>query len=338
MNPQKTSITTTPADCEILELIAYNRELYDKYTATSVETIFANIKKDRVNWINVDGLNNQDIIEKIQAHFCLHSLLIDDVLSDQRPKAEEFDDYLFFTLKMLYRIEGTAIDYEQISFVLGKDYLISFQEKEGDWFDGFRERIRLDQGRVRKKQADYLLYRLIDIIVDNYYNVLDRIGDLIDETEETVYQNPTTRTFSQIQNLKKELIYLRKALFPLRDALSKIVKGESEFVKEENLRFFSDVYEHVIHITDSLDTYKDLVSNLTDIHMNAMNNKMNEVMKVLTVISTIFIPLTFIVGVYGMNFDHMPELQWKWGYYGVWGVMIVVVIVMLAFFRHKKWF
>jgi magnesium transporter len=338
MNPQNTPTTSEPASCEILELISYNRELYDKYTATSVDTIFTNIKKDRVNWINVDGLNNQDIIEKIQSHFCLHSLLIDDVLSDQRPKAEEFDDYLFFTLKMLYRIEGTAIDYEQISFVLGKDYLISFQEKEGDWFDGFRERIRLDQGRVRKKQADYLLYRLIDIIVDNYYNVLDRIGDLIDETEETVYQNPSTRTFTRIQELKKELIFLRKALFPLRDALSKIVKGESEFVKEENLRFFSDVYEHVIHITDSLDTYKDLVSSLMDIHINAMNTKMNEVMKVLTVISTIFIPLTFIVGVYGMNFKHMPELDWTWGYYGVWGVMIVMVVGMLAFFRYKKWF
>lgn len=338
MNPQKTPSTSAPADCEILELISYNRELYDKYTATSVDTIFTNIKRDRVNWINVDGLNNQDIIEKIQTHFCLHSLLIDDVLSDQRPKAEEFDDYLFFTLKMLYRIDGTAIDYEQISFVLGKDYLISFQEKEGDWFDGFRERIRLDQGRVRKKQADYLLYRLIDIIVDNYYNVLDRIGDLIDETEETVYQNPSTRTFTRIQNLKKELIFLRKALFPLRDALSKIVKGESDFVKEENIRFFSDVYEHVIHLTDSLDTYKDLVSSLTDIHINAMNTKMNEVMKVLTVISTIFIPLTFIVGVYGMNFKHMPELDWTWGYYGVWGIMIVMVVGMLAFFRYKKWF
>jgi magnesium transporter len=340
MNPQKPSDNHSPTDCEILELISYNRELHDKYTGTdtTVESILNKIQPDRVNWINVDGLNNQDLIEKVQTHFCLHSLLIDDVLSDQRPKAEEFDDYLFFTLKMLYRIDGTAIDYEQISFVLGKNYLISFQEKEGDWFDGFRDRIRLDQGRVRKKQADYLLYRLIDIIVDNYYNVLDRVGDLIDETEETVYQNPSTQTFTKIQHLKKELIYLRKALFPLRDALSKIVKGESDFVKEENIRFFSDVYEHVIHLTDSLDTYKDLVSSLTDIHINAMNTKMNEVMKVLTVISTIFIPLTFIVGVYGMNFHYMPELDWRWGYYSVWGVMIVIVVGMLAFFRHKKWF
>ncbi|HEY3402637.1 MAG TPA: magnesium/cobalt transporter CorA [Ohtaekwangia sp.] len=322
----------------ILELISYNREQHEKHCTGSADDILAQVKNNRVNWINVDGLNNQDIIEKVQGHFNLHSLLVDDVLSDQRPKAEEFDDYLFFTLKMLYRIEDTSIDYEQISFVLSNNYLISFQEKEGDLFDGFRERIRLDQGRVRKKEADYLLYRLIDIIVDNYYNVLDRIGDLLEEIEETVYENPSNKTFNRIQKLKKELIFLRKALYPLRDALSKIVKGESEFVREENLRFYSDVYDHVVHLIDLLDTYKDLTSSLMDIHINAMNTRMNEVMKVLTVISTIFMPLTFIVGVYGMNFDFMPELHWKYGYYGVWGVMIVMAIIMLTWFKHKKWF
>jgi len=323
---------------EILELISYNREKFDKHAGVSVDDILKQIHSDRVNWVNLDGLNNQDIIEKIQAHFSLHTLLIEDVLSDQRPKAEEFDDYLFFTLKMLYRIDVGGIDYEQISFVLGKNFLVSFQEKEGDLFDGFRERIRLDQGRVRKKDSDYLLYRLIDIIVDNYYNILDKIGDLIDEIEETVYDNPTNRTFHRIQYLKKELIYLRKALYPLRDALSKIVKGESEYVKDENLRFYSDVYDHVTHLIDAVDTYKDLVSSLMDVHINAMNTRMNEVMKVLTVISTVFMPLTFIVGVYGMNFDYMPELRMHWGYYGVWGVMLAIVVGMMAFFRYKKWF
>lgn len=322
----------------ILELISYNREHHKRIDGISAKELCERMEEDQVNWLNLDGLHNQDVIETIQKRFNLHSLLIDDVLSDQRPKAEEFDDYLFFTLKMLYKIEGESIDYEQISFVLGKNFLISFQEKEGDLFDGFRDRIRLDQGRVRKKQADYLLYRLIDIIVDNYYNVLDRIGDLIEEMEETVYEHPSTHSFNKIQALKKELIFLRKALYPLRDALSKITKGETEFVQDENLRFFSDVYDHVAHIIDSLDTYKDLTSNLLDIHINAMNNKLNEVMKVLTVISTIFIPLTFIVGVYGMNFDVMPELRWEYGYYTVWSVMIVIVLGMLAFFRHKKWF
>jgi len=322
----------------ILELISYNRENYFKHESLNADELLSNLQFDHVNWVNLDGLNNQDIIEKLQARFSLHALLIDDVLADQRPKAEEYEGYLFFTLKMLYRITGMEIDYEQVSFVLGNNFLISFQEKEGDLFDGFRDRIRLDLGKVRKKQADYLLYRLIDIIVDNYYNVLDRVGDLIEEIEENVYENPSNKTFHEIQLLKKELIYLRKALYPLREALSKVVKGESEFILDENIRYFSDVYDHVSHLIDSLDTYKDLTSSLLDIHINAMNTKMNEVMKVLTVISTIFMPLTFIVGVYGMNFDIMPELKWPFGYYGVWAFMIFLVIGMLIFFKRKKWF
>jgi magnesium transporter len=230
------------------------------------------------------------------------------------------------------------IDYEQISFVLSDNFLVSFQEKEGDLFDGFRDRIRLDLGRVRKKKGDYLLYRLIDIIVDSYYTVLDKVGDVIEEIEENVYENPSNQTFVEIQQLKKELIYLRKALYPLREAVGKIVKGETEYIQEDNIRYYSDVYDHVAHIIDSLETYKDLTSSLLDIHINAMNTKMNEVMKVLTVISTIFMPLTFIVGVYGMNFDNMPELGWRYGYFAVWGVMCVIFVAMLMFFRKKKWF
>ncbi|WP_276365965.1 magnesium/cobalt transporter CorA [Chryseolinea sp. H1M3-3] len=322
----------------ILELITYNRETYSKFDELTTEELCKKLQPGQVNWVNVDGLGNLEIIEKLQVHFGLHALLIDDVLNDQRPKSEEYEDYLFFTLKMLYRIDNTGIDYEQISFVLGKDFLISFQEKEGDLFDGFRERIRLDQGKVRKKHSDYLLYRLIDIIVDNYYNVLDRIGDLIEETEDDAYENPSNQSFYKIQSLKKEVIFLRKALYPLREALSKVVKGESEFIKEENLPYFADVYDHVAHLIDSLETYKDLTSSLLDIHINAMNTRMNEVMKVLTVISTIFMPLTFIVGVYGMNFEYLPELQWRWGYYIVWGVMLAIVVAMLLFFKRKKWF
>jgi magnesium transporter len=322
----------------ILELISYNRESHDRFDGIAMDELLGRLKPDRVNWINIDGLSNLENLEKLQSHFSLHSLLIEDVLNDQRPKSEEFDKYLFFTLKMLHRIDNSGIDYEQISFVLGPDFLLSFQEKEGDLFDGFRERIKLDLGKVRKKQSDYLLYRLIDIIVDNYYNVLDRIGDLIEETEDNAYENPSYKTFHEIQSLKKELLFLRKALYPLREGLSKIIKGESEFINDDTLPYFSDVYDHVAHLIDSLDTYKDLNSSLLDIHINAMNTRMNEVMKVLTVISTIFMPLTFIVGVYGMNFKYLPELSWRWGYFGVWGVMLTIVIGMLAFFRRKKWF
>jgi magnesium transporter len=286
----------------------------------------------------VDGLSDLSIFEALQSHFNLHTLLIEDIVDDQRPKAEEYDDYLFFTLKMLYRIEGGKIDYEQISFVLGKNYLLSFQEKEGDLFDGFRDRIRLDQGRVRKKKSDYLLYRLIDIIVDSYYNVLDHVGDQIEEIEEGIHSNTSPENFKKIQGLKKELIFLRRAVYPLRDAVGLLIKDENGFIEDGNEHFFTDVYDHLIHVTDTLDTYKDLVSGLMDLHMNTLNTRLNEVMKVLTVISTIFIPLTFIVGVYGMNFDFMPELKWKYGYFIVWGIMIVIVGFMLWFFKRKKWF
>ena len=322
----------------ILELIKYNRERYTRHDNLSVDELIQEIEPNQVNWVNLDGLHNSAIIEKIQSHFCLHSLLIEDVMDDQRPKAEEYDDYLFFTMKMLYRIDGIEIDYEQISFVLGSNFLLSFQEKEGDIFDGFRERISKDLGKVRKKEADYLLYRLIDVIIESYYTVLDKIGDIIEEIEDDIHLNPSNRNFNRIQQLRKELIYLRRAVYPLRDALNKIIKGESVFVKEENLRYYSDVYDHVVHLTDSLDIYKDLSSSLLDIHINTLNTRMNEVMKVLTVISTIFMPLTFIVGVYGMNFDVMPELRSPYGYYVVWGIMLVIVIAMLGFFRHKKWF
>ena len=304
----------------------------------SVDELIKEIDPKQVNWVNLDGLHDSTTVEKIQSYFCLHSLVVDDILGDQRPKAEEYDDYLFFTMKMLYRIDGVQIDYEQISFVLGTNFLISFQEKEGDIFEGFRGRIKQDLGKVRKKQADYLLYRLLDIIIDSYYTVLDRIGDIIDEIEEDIHLNPSNRNFNRIQQLRKELIYLRRAVYPLRDALNKLIKGESVFVHEENLRYYSDIYDHVVHLTDSLDIYKDLSSSLLDIHMNTLNTRMNEVMKVLTVISTIFMPLTFIVGIYGMNFDNMPELHWQNGYFGVLGVMAAISIVMLAFFKKKKWF
>jgi magnesium transporter len=322
----------------ILELISYNETEYDRYDHLPIDALIKQIKPNRVNWINLDGLQDEIIIEKIQSHFHLHALLIEDVLNDQRPKVEAYDDYLFFTLKMLYRIEGSAIDYEQMSFVLGHNFLISFQDKEGDLFDPFRERIKKDLGRVRKMKSDYLLYRLIDIIIDNYYIILDSIGEHIEEIEDNLEENSTENIFLKIQSLKKELIYLRRVVYPLREALNKIVKGEDDFIEDDNLRFFADVYDHVIHLTDTLDTYKDLTSSLMDIYINTQNNQLNKVIKVLTIISTIFIPLTFIVGVYGMNFKYMPELGWPLGYPLVWGIMILMSVSMLLYFKYKRWF
>jgi magnesium transporter len=332
-----THVKKSESEKVILELITYDRQYHERFADTTVEGLLEKIGNDRVNWFNVDGLADVSIIEKLQSHFCLHSLLVDDILSDQRPKAEEYEDHLYVTLKMLYKIDGPEVDYEQISFVLGKNFLLSFQEKEGDLFDGFRDRIRLDQGKVRKKQADYLLYRLIDIIVDNYYNVLDNIGEQIESIEEEIAREPTERAFKKIQQLKKELVFLHKALYPLREAINKLTKDESYFIQEENLRYFSDTNDHVIHLIDLLDTYRDLTSGLTDYYVNRQNTRLNEVIRVLTIISTIFMPLTFIVGVYGMNFDFLPELHWRYGYGGVWILMIMIVVTMVIYFRHKKW-
>ena len=327
----------TPEDKVILELITYDREHFAKHENLPVDELLKQIDPAQINWINLDGLNDPQIIEKLQSHFGLHNLLIEDLFNDQRPKAEEFDEYLFVSLKMLYRIDGYQIDYEQISFVLGSYYLITFQEKEGDIFDSFRERIRLDQGRVRKKRADYLLYRLIDIIVDKYYTILETIGEQIEEIEESIYKEPSEQNFLKIQALKKELIYLRKSVYPLRDVVSLLLKNEYGFIEEENHHFYSDIYSHVIHLIDSLDMYNDLVSSLTDSHINSLNTRLNEVIRVLTVISTIFMPLNFLAGLYGMNFSSMPPFNWEYGWVIIWSIMIVSVILMLRYFKRKQW-
>jgi magnesium transporter len=239
---------------------------------------------------------------------------------------------------MLHSISGSQIEYEQISFVLGKDYLLSFQQKEGDLFGALRERIKKGSGKTRSRKVDYLLYRLIDIIVDSYYTVLDSVGHRIEEIEDVVHKDTSGDEFDKLQAINKELIYLRKALYPLRDALKKMAKDDSGFIDTTTLRYFRDVYDHVVHLIDSLDTYKDLTSGLMDIHINTMNSRMNEVMKVLAVISTIFMPLTFIVGIYGMNFEFMPEIHSQWGYPFVWTIMVVIVVAMITYFRYKKWF
>lgn len=328
-----------PSDAHvILEMIQYNEKEYAMQADLPVDELLTQFKKDHINWINIDGLHERSIVIKLGKYFSLHSLLIEDILSDHQPKAEEFEDHLFFTMKMLHSIQDSKIEYEQVSFVLGRDYLLSFQEKAGDSFGAFRERIKQSSGRVRTRKADYLLYRLVDIIVDNYYSVLDEVGQQIETVEDDVYKNPTTREFQKIQKIKKELIYLRKALYPLRDALSKLTKDETGFIEQANLRYFGDVYDHIVHLIDSLDTYKDLTSSLMDIHINTMNARMNEVMKVLTVFSTIFMPLTFIVGIYGMNFDGMPELHSHWGYPIVMLAMSAIVFVMIRYFKYKKWF
>lgn len=328
-----------PASNVILEMISFNEKSFSRVENIPIDDILEKCDRKSINWINIDGLSDTELIKKVGKHFNLHYLLLDDIMNtDHRPKVDEYEDHLFLTLKMLYRMDGNEIDYEHISFVLGKDFLLSFQEKEGDIFNHLRERIKSDTGIFRKRGADYLLYRLVDTIVDSYYTVLENVGYKVEALEENISTNPTIEDFREIQELKKEFIYLRKVVYPLREALNKIMKNESGFIEPTTLKYYSDVYDHVIHLIDSLDTYKDLTSTLMDLYMNTINYKMNEVMKLLTIITTIFIPLSFIAGIYGMNFDNMPELRWHYGYFEVLGFMGIILIGMVIYFRHKKWF
>ncbi|HUS85886.1 MAG TPA: magnesium/cobalt transporter CorA [Bacteroidales bacterium] len=322
-----------------VSIISYNAENLYETTCKTTEDCFPFKVKDNVNWINVDGLHNIETIVSIGNNFGLHPLLLEDVLNTHhRPKMEEFDDYIFLTLKMLSISDvDNSLGSEQVSFVLGKTWVISFQEKEGDIFDGFRGRLRESKGNIRQKGADYLLYRLIDTVVDNYFLVTEHINDATVKLEEKVLHTMDKESLQEIQHLKKLLINLRKAVSPLREAVSALEKESIELIHESTTRYLRDVYEHIIQVNDSIESLRDMLANLMDLYLSGVSNKMNQVMQVLTIIATIFIPLTFIAGVYGMNFDYIPELHWKYGYFGIWGVMLAVFIVMIFYFKRKKW-
>ena len=327
-------------DKSLVELISYDSKSIEETHDPDADVILQQLDETKVNWINIDGLHNITLVEKMGDHFDINSLVLEDVLNpDQRPKIEDFPGYIFLTLKTLNALKADDIIYEQMSFVLGKNFLLSFQEKEGDLYDGLRHRLKNDpKSKARKLGVDYLFYRLVDTIVDSYYLILENLGGQIEKLEDEVYVDPTPKTLQQIQSLKKELIYLRKSIYPIREAISKITKGEYSLIKKETVEYFGDVYDHTLHVMETLETYRDLTTGLMDMYMTSVSNKMNEVMKVLTIIATIFIPLTFIAGIYGMNFQYMPELQWKYGYPAVWGIMLATVIVMIVYFKRKKWF
>lgn len=322
-----------------VELISYSQENIKRVTSDDVKTLLSSISTKEECWINLVGLHNVDHIKSIGSHFNIHHLVLEDVLNtDHRPKTELHDGYLFFIAKMFTSSEENNYQFEQVSFIVGKEYLITFQEKEGDVFNTIRERLNDKESRLRTRKADYLFYRLVDTIVDGYYYTLESIGDKIELLEDNLQENPTKEDYKEIQQLKRDLIFLRKSVYPLREAIAKLTKESNNLIEQENITYFNDVYDHCIHIIDSIETFRDLTSSLMDLYMTSMSNKMNEVMKVLTVISTIFIPITFVAGVYGMNFQYMPELTHKWGYPITMVVMAVLVIVMIVYFKVKKWF
>lgn len=328
-------------DKPVIYLIEYDKEkLYEKELST-IEEAFDCRDSSIISWININGLHDISLVEKIGTHFSIHPLVLEDIVNTyQRPKYEDYDSQIFCVIKVFnFDQETKEINSEQISFILGVNYILSFQEKKHTYFEPVRERLRKGKGRIRKAGAGFLLYALIDALVDSYFDILEKLGDNIELLESELIENPKPENRETIYMMRRELLLLRKSVWPLREMLSGLQKSESDLIHESTEVFFRDVHDHAIQIIDTIETYRDMTSGMLDIYLSSLSNRMNEVMKVLTIIATIFIPLTFIAGVYGMNFVNFPELQWTWIYpWGFWGIILVLGGLMFLFFKRKKWF
>ena len=324
-----------------ISVMDYDDSFIEEHLAKDVKDCYPFKDSHSISWINVDGLKDIDTISQIGEHFVLDTLLLEDVLNtEQRPKVEVFGGCLFFTLKMLsYNKKSREVDAEQVSFVLGKNYVLSFQERPGDVFEAVRSRLRDHRGHIRSKGSDYLAYSLIDVVVDNYFITLEELAKEIEEVEDTVFASSKhdQRLMRVIQQNKKQIQILQRAIYPLRESISKIQRNEADLIEPENEKYFNDLRDHTMQAIDNIDSYHDLNMSVQEIYLSSLSHKMNQVIQVLTIISTLFIPLTFVVGVYGMNFRYMPELSWRYGYWVVWGVMGCIVLSLLLFFRKKGW-
>jgi magnesium transporter len=320
-------------------VLHYNEDEYQEIEVKDIEQPLPPKDTPGVTWINVEGISHADTIEKIGKHFNLHPLLLEDIMnSDQRPKMEDYDDYLFVVLKKIYFDEDdVAIHAEQISMVLGPCFVITFHENNGSIFDPVRLMLKNDKGRIRKLGADYLVYSLIDVVVDNYFAILETLGERMEDLEARIIANPGAGTLKAMQALKRNMIFLRKAVWPLREVVSSMERDQSPLIHNDTHVYLRDVYDHSIHIMDTIETFRDTLAAMLDIYLSSISNRMNEIMKVLTIIATIFIPLTFIVGLYGMNFEYMPELKLWWGYPAILLVMLAVSVFMIFYFKRKKW-
>lgn len=292
-----------------------------------------------VTWYDVKGLHNVQLIEKLGLQYNVHPLVLEDILdTQQRPKFEEYENGIFITLRAFtFDQETQEITAEHIAIYAGEDFVLSFQELADDTFAPVRERIRISNGRIRKRGSDYLAYALVDSVVDHYFLVLDQIQETIEQLEDEVLNNPDRQSKERIHQLKLQVLQVRKYMLPLREAVNWFVKSDCPIIQESTELFVRDLYDHILQIIDMLDTYRDIMNGLYDLYLSEISYRTNSVMQLLTIISTIFIPLTFLVGVYGMNFKYMPELDWRYGYFFVWGLMVIMATIMLFIFRKKKW-
>lgn len=319
-------------------IIDYAPDCFEERQITDVEECFPYRDKPTVTWINVEGLSDVGLIERLGKHFGLHPLTLEDVLNcGQRPKLEDYGSYHFMVMKSLYFREE-ELEIEQISFFLSGTYVITFQQVPGDSFEAVRERIRHGKGQIRKMGPDYLLYALVDALVDEFFPVLESYGERVEELEDEVIDKPTPEILNEIHRIKRELLLVRRTAWPEREVINALQREEAHLVRPETRVFLRDCYDHTVQVIDMVETYRDLASGLLEVYLSSASNRLNEVMKVLTIISTIFIPLNFIAGLYGMNFHRMPELDWRFGYPMALGVMVTVGTTLVIYFRRKGWF
>jgi len=322
-----------------INIIDYDEARIEEKEVETVEECFPFRDSPSVTWINIDGVHDLELVGKIGEYFNIHPLTLEDIVNTgQRPKLEDFENHIFIVLKMLYcEPVRDEVEAEQVSLIVGSNFVISFQERVGDVFNPVRERIRKGKGRIRRAGADYLAYALIDSIVDNYFVILEQLGEGIEDVEQELATNPTQDTLQNIRVFKKEMLFLRKSVWPLREVVNSLERGELALFHESTGIYLRDVYDHTIQIIDTVESYRDMLSGMLDVYLSSISNKMNEVMKVLTIFASIFIPLTFFAGIYGMNFTFMPELGWPWGYFAALGFMALVGISLVIYFRRKKW-
>lgn len=335
---QSESGSRKPVDIVVMD---YTLKEFHEESVREVRDCFKYRDTDTVTWINVNGVHDVTVLKTLNDNFQIHPLATEDIHNTgHRPKSEEFDDQLFLILKMLYldpRLPDEIVS-EQISLVLGKNYVISYQEQPGDVFDPVRERIRDGKGRIRTMGADYLAYALMDAIVDNYYSVLEHLGERVETLETAMIQDVREDMVHTIHRLKREMIFLRKQIWPLREVTNSLLRDDPKMISKKITVFLRDVYDHIIQLSDTIDSYRDVLSGMHDIYLSVMSNKMNEVMKILTIFAAIFIPLTFMAGIYGMNFEYMPELKWRYSYFVALAAMAGVGAGMVLYFKSKKWF
>jgi len=322
-----------------ITIIDYSPSTLEERVAETIEECMVYLGKPTMTWINIDGLQEVNYIEQIGQCFHIHPLTLESILNTtQRPKIEYFPNYIYIALKMIsWDEKEQETNMEHISLILMQNMVLSFQEREGDVFNTIRERIRNMNGKIRQNSVDYLVYALIDTIVDQYFVILEKLGEKTELLEDVLINQPSPQNLQVIHQTKRNLIYLRNAVWPLREVINKLEKEETVLIQKDTKLFLRDVYDHTIQVIETIEALRDMVSGLLDIYLSSISNKMNEVMKVLTIIATIFIPLTFLAGIYGMNFHYMPELSWRWGYPVTLLAMFLIGLGMYFFFKKKKW-